>query len=499
MSNNFEDEKSGRCEDKCQPDGNGDTIKTSIEPYLQELVNAYQLGTNFEICFLYFKQDISKSKSISIYNSNISVENAIKTQKFLFAIFSEGVVMSGLEQSNHISSLPNDKNEFLPKNHGFSQFIIHPLKISNFEQKAYIGLANISKDLRIRHLEINFLHTLLKLSSFPIELGIGYGLLDNSSGIDRNQMLKGIEEITKTNIGLKKQVSLLLQESKQIEKRAQFDQLTGLLNRGAIEFKIVEQIKAHGRNNTKLAIVLLDLDQFKIINDSLGHKMGDDLLKEVSKRIQLQVKESDITGRLGGDEFVVILNEIDNLDNVKKNLKSILDAVSTPLKLGHREVKITLSIGFSVFPDDGEDAETLLRYADSAMYQVKKAGKNNFQYFSPELNNQLKNRIELEKELAEALQKNQFVLFYQPQVDIISGEIVGMEALIRWSHPLKGLIYPDEFIPLAEEVGLIVEMGDWVIGEVFRQIKKWQMLEIEVIPVSINVSVKQLEQIDFTK
>ncbi len=245
-----------------------------------------------------------------------------------------------------------------------------------------------------------------------------------------------------------------------IEQQANFDPLTGLANRSLLQDRLGQAILTAANYNTRLAVAFIDLDRFKFINDSLGHHVGDELLKAMAARFNACVRERDTVARLGGDEFVLLLNSPGSTDEVRAVLERMLATVTQPWMTEHGEYQITCSIGVALYPDDGADAQTLLKHADSAMYRAKDSGRNNFQFFTPEINALMTERLELEGKLRRALERNQFKLHYQPRIDLRTGKILGAEALIRWYIPGEPPILPERFIALAEETGLITPIGN---------------------------------------
>jgi diguanylate cyclase (GGDEF)-like protein len=238
-------------------------------------------------------------------------------------------------------------------------------------------------------------------------------------------------------------------------------------------------------------VALIDLDRFKLINDTLGHHAGDALLQQVAGRLIQCVRESDTVARLGGDEFVLVLFERDGEGLSASAARRILHKLAQPYVLDGREFNITCSIGLSLYPVDGDDAETLLKHADAAMYRAKESGRNGFCFYTPEMHSEMMRRLTLESELRQALEHEQFELYYQPQVDLTCGEVAGLEALIRWRHPQHGLVSPAQFIGLAEETGLIVPIGEWVLHAACRQSRAWQQAGLPAVPVAVNLSAKQ--------
>ena len=284
-----------------------------------------------------------------------------------------------------------------------------------------------------------------------------------------------------------------------IEQQANFDPLTGLANRSLLQDRLRQAILTAASFSTRLAVAFIDLDRFKFINDSLGHHVGDELLKTMAARFHACVHERDTVARLGGDEFVLLLNSSGSADEVRLVLERMLNTVTQPWMTEHGEYQITCSIGVALYPDDGVDAQTLLKHADSAMYRAKDSGRNNFQFFTREINALMTERLELEGKLRRALERNQFQLHYQPRVDLATGRILGGEALIRWHIPGEPPILPGRFIALAEETGLITPIGKWVLHTACAQNKAWQDLGLPPIVVSVNVSARQFRANNFVR
>ena len=284
-----------------------------------------------------------------------------------------------------------------------------------------------------------------------------------------------------------------------IEQQANFDPLTGLANRSLLQDRLRQAILTAASFSTRLAVAFIDLDRFKFINDSLGHHVGDELLKTMAARFHACVHERDTVARLGGDEFVLLLNSSGSADEVRLVLERMLNTVTQPWMTEHGEYQITCSVGVALYPDDGVDAQTLLKHADSAMYRAKDSGRNNFQFFTREINALMTERLELEGKLRRALERNQFQLHYQPRVDLATGRILGGEALIRWYIPGEQPILPERFISLAEETGLITPIGKWVLHTACAQNKAWQDLGLPPIVVSVNVSARQFRANNFVR
>src|SRR6202158_1538744 len=287
--------------------------------------------------------------------------------------------------------------------------------------------------------------------------------------------------------------------SSQMTHSAQHDPVTNLPNRLLLIDRINQSIVLARRPNRSIAVIFLDLYRFKYINDSLGHAVGDQLLQSVSKRLLASVRASDTVSRLGGDEFVILLSEIAYPEDAATSARKILLSLNAPHSVGGQDLHIDGSIGISVYPEDGEDAETLIKNADTAMYHAKENGRNNFQFFKAEMNVRAVERQSLEGSLRRALERKEFLLHYQPKVNLDTGEITGVEALIRWQQPDRGLVPPSQFVPIAEDCGLIIQIGRWVLREACRQAREWQDEGLPFKRVSINVSAVEFREKGFVE
>lgn len=282
-----------------------------------------------------------------------------------------------------------------------------------------------------------------------------------------------------------------------IQHLAHYDALTGLPNRTLLNDHLDLTIAVAKRSKTQLAILFLDLDRFKIVNDSLGHYAGDLLLKIVSERLTSCVRETDTVARLGGDEFVILLNGIHEPNDAAGVAQKVVEAIAVSFMLEGNEVNIGTSIGIGIYPENGLDRSTLIKNADAAMYHAKENGRNNYQFFSAEMNDKSFEQLALENDLRRAIKNEEFFLQYQPQIDTRTGKIVGAEALIRWQHPDKGFVPPNNFIPLAEKCGLIVSIGEWVIKTVCAQNLAWQKEGLAPILIAVNIAAQQFKQKNF--
>jgi diguanylate cyclase (GGDEF)-like protein/PAS domain S-box-containing protein len=277
---------------------------------------------------------------------------------------------------------------------------------------------------------------------------------------------------------------------KTIQNMAFYDALTGLPNRNKFRQELNQVLTKPG--SEKLAVLFLDLDRFKIINDTKGHTIGDLLLKKVASRLVGSIQKDGIVSRHGGDEFIILLKNMEK-EKVGHMAQKILNEFSEPLHLDDQEFYVTPSIGISLYPGDATDEETLIKLADIAMYAAKERGKNNFQFYSSQYSGHSSRKMEIENGLRKAIEHEQLLLNYQPQMELDSGELVGIEALVRWMHPVYGLVPPNEFIPLAEETGLIVPLGKWILEKACEQNKRWQEAGNIKVPIAVNISVRQFQ------
>ena len=292
----------------------------------------------------------------------------------------------------------------------------------------------------------------------------------------------------------KKAQTQLLANQQRLDKLANHDTLTGLPNRLFLQAHLPEAIARAQESGTMLAVLFLDLDRFKHINDSRGHEVGDKLLQEIARRVRAAVRPADIVVRMGGDEFVVVLNKVHAPDEVAIAATRINEVLSAPVMVDSRALVVTVSIGVSLYPRDGASMGELLKHSDTAMYQAKDLGRNGFQVFSPQMDRTLKERVAIESSLRAGLKLNQFDVHYQPIIDINSRRVAGLEALLRWRHPTQGFVSPERFIEVAEETGLIIPIGQFVLDRIGRDITQWREQGAHLVPVSMNVSAVQLER-----
>jgi diguanylate cyclase (GGDEF)-like protein/PAS domain S-box-containing protein len=297
-------------------------------------------------------------------------------------------------------------------------------------------------------------------------------------------------------VGVSRDVTERKRVEEQIEYQAYHDALTGLPNRRLFRDRLTVALAHARRMKHPLAVMFLDLDRFKVVNDTLGHSTGDELLKAVGARLQVSLREEDSIARMGGDEFTILLADLKSTDTAAKIAQKVLDTVALPLQIDGTELFVTTSIGIALFPSDGDSAEVLLANADHAMYRAKDAGRNSYQMFTPAMNNRALERLSLENDLRHALDRGELVLHYQPQINIASGRVTGVEALLRWNRPGFGLVGPKDFIPIAEETQLIVPIGEWVLREACRQAREWRGDRASGFRMAVNLSPRQFQHSD---
>jgi len=318
------------------------------------------------------------------------------------------------------------------------------------------------------------------------------------------QLLNKTKELEQTKEQLTKDISerIIVENQYKMQKnilhhQAHHDVLTGLPNRLLFSNRLRESIQTAGLEERKFAIFFIDLDKFKEINDSLGHDVGDKVLKTVANILKSSIRKEDILARLAGDEFTIMAEEIEDIQDASSLAHNILNIFSEPIVVDEHRLYITCSIGISLYPQDTDNEKDLLKYADTAMYRAKENGRNNFQFYSPEMTQQALEQIEMKNRLRQAIDNEEFVIHYQPQFDLSTNSIVGLEALIRWQHPTKGLITPKKFIDLAEETGLISEIDQWVMRTAMKQMSQWYSEGLSIGRLALNISIQQLEKCDF--
>jgi diguanylate cyclase (GGDEF)-like protein/PAS domain S-box-containing protein len=285
----------------------------------------------------------------------------------------------------------------------------------------------------------------------------------------------------------------------QIEFHAYHDVLTHLPNRKLFQDRLMQNVTRARRSGRAVAVMFVDLDHFKTINDTLGHEAGDELLLEMSRRLRDCVRDDDTVARLGGDEFTIILAELRHPEDAAGVAEKIIRAVQVPMQIGGTTLEISASIGISLYPEDGADPETLLRNADSAMYRAKESGRNTYQLCTEDMKRRAQERLSLESRLRKAISGGQLTLHYQPQIQLATGKVIGIEALVRWNDPDRGLIHPSAFIPLAEETRLILPLGDWVLHTACKQMREWRDRGLDIPHVSVNLSARQFQHAEIVE
>lgn len=344
-------------------------------------------------------------------------------------------------------------------------------------------LERLKKDKSVTNLEVR----LRRRDGTPVWILENVTLIDDEDG--QPSCLEGtLIDITDRKIAEQK-----------IEYHAYHDELTGLPNRVLFKDRLTIALGQARRFKRTVAVMFLDLDQFKFVNDTLGHSAGDQLLWGVGERLSNAVREQDTVARLGGDEFTLLLNELNGEDDAVIIAQKILQTIAQPFVLEGQELFLTTSIGIALYPNDGDDAETLLKNADSAMYQAKERGRNTYQLCTPEMNRRAMERMTVQKALRRAFEREDFEVHYQPIVKLSTGDLVGMEALLRWHHPDRGLVDAKEFIEIAEEMRLLLGIGEWVLETACRQVRAWQELSLQPITIAVNLSTRQFHQRDMLK
>ena len=322
-------------------------------------------------------------------------------------------------------------------------------------------------------------------------------------GASLNRMtesLLGLNQSLEEKVGeLEEEVAERKRGEETIRHLAYHDVLTGLPNRALLKDRLGVALAHARRNDLMLAVMFLDLDRFKLVNDTAGHVAGDELLRDAGRQLKELVREGDTVGRVGGDEFVLILPELARVDDATEVAQRVIESFRRPQTLAGHEFHITSSIGITIFPTDGDSPEALLTNADIAMYHAKEQGRDNYQFYTADLNARILERVALENDLRHGLEREEFVVYYQPQVNIKSGQIVGMEALLRWQHPDRGLVMPMEFIPAADETGLIVPLGEWVLRTACAQTKAWQDAGLSSLRIAVNLSTRQFQERDLAE
>ena len=346
----------------------------------------------------------------------------------------------------------------------------------------------------------------------PVEEVVKNGLVISLEGnirfdnTDEKKLLAGTVAPIRNNTEIIIGTVIALKDITELKKKDEilynmeyYDSLTGLPNKSLFSDRLNMALAQARRNKEMCAVIILDLDNFKTINDTLGHSVGDVLLKQVAQKIKSILREVDTVARIGGDEFIILQPQIKKISDATRIADRILEKFQHPWVLKGKEYYITASMGIGIYPNDGQDGQTIFKNADTALNRAKELGRNNYQLYAESMNAKVMQKLDMESNLRRAIEREEFVLFYQPQIDMRNGKIVGMEALLRWYRPEYGLVPPMEFISLAEESGLIVPIGEWVIKTVFRQSKKWIDSGIGPQLIAVNLSARQFQQHDLVE
>ena len=355
-------------------------------------------------------------------------------------------------------------------------------------------MVNVAQDSTLQRRDLALQTGLQHGFAFPILVGGDfYGVMEffGRGPRARDERIVEISHTVGSQIG---QVIARKQAEANLQFYASHDPLTGLFNRGMFNRRLQQALAQAQRFERTLAILFIDLDGFKLVNDTLGHTAGDALLAEIAGRLRVTLREGDVIARMGGDEFVVLIEEFGEPIQVGEVAKKVLETVARPYLLQGRESRVTASIGISTFPDDGKSAQALLGSADTAMYRAKEQGKNAFRFFAPHMNVHVTERLSLEANLRRAVERDELVLLYQPEVGFGDGRVTGVEALVRWHHPTQGVINPGEFMPVAEDSGLVPVIGQWVLREACRQLAVWREQGLPLLRVAVNLSHRQFTE-----
>jgi diguanylate cyclase (GGDEF)-like protein/PAS domain S-box-containing protein len=326
----------------------------------------------------------------------------------------------------------------------------------------------------------------------PIAMLCIYAVTEHAFGTEEVRFAETIAHVLSTALQRQK-------AEQRLAHLAQFDPLTGLPNRALLQERLAQSIVRSRRRKYHAGVLFVDLDRFKMVNDTLGHHQGDALIRQVGERLLACVRPGDTVGRIAGDEFALVLADMARPDDAALVAQKILDAIARPFDLGGNEAYVGASIGIAAFPDDGDDAATLLKNADIAMYRAKEQGRNGYRFFTAEMNQRTLAKAQLNTDLRRAIERAEFTLHYQPKVDLADGRLRGLEALLRWNHPQRGMVPPAEFIPALEDSGLILPVGEWVIAEACAQLRRWQQAGCAPVPVAVNLSPKQFRRRDLDR
>lgn len=424
-------------------------------------------------------------KTVNALNSE---ESALATAKIYDSL---RLATKIFESSNDAVVIMTVHHKFIDVNPAFSLITGYD-KIEIFDQPSII--------LKSHHHDNHFYFSLhRKLLKFGEWRGEVWIKCKNNTVLPLQLSVHGVRDnngVITHFVGIFSDMSAHKSTEDELSKLAHYDPLTGLSNRTQFVERLKFTLDMAKRNHHQSALMLLDLDRFKLVNDTLGHQLGDELLIQVARRLKQCVREVDTVSRLGGDEFTVILGTIQSSENAACVANKILATLSAPFVLSEREVFVSVSIGITVFPIDGDSVNLLIKNADTAMYHAKESGRNNYQYFSDTMNKKMLDELEMETNLRQAFKNEEFSLNYQPQFALKSKKLIGAEVLVRWNHPTLGWISPAVFIPYAEKSNLIIALGEWVLRTACRQAVAWQTSGLKLQPMSVNLSGMQLKQPD---
>ena len=431
------------------------------------------------------EDDTAFLKTVNALNSE---ESALATAKIYDSL---RLATKIFESSNDAVVIMTVHHKFIDVNPAFSLITGYD-KIEIFDQPSII--------LKSHHHDNHFYFSLhRKLVKFGEWRGEVWIKCKNNTVLPLQLSVHGVRDnngVITHFVGIFSDMSAHKSTEDELSKLAHYDPLTGLSNRTQFVERLKFTLDMAKRNHHQSALMLLDLDRFKLVNDTLGHQLGDELLIQVARRLKQCVREVDTVSRLGGDEFTVILGTIQSSENAACVANKILATLSAPFVLSEREVFVSVSIGITVFPIDGDSVNLLIKNADTAMYHAKESGRNNYQYFSDTMNKKMLDELEMETNLRQAFKNEEFSLNYQPQFALKSKKLIGAEVLVRWNHPTLGWISPAVFIPYAEKSNLIIALGEWVLRTACRQAVAWQTSGLKLQPMSVNLSGMQLKQPD---
>ncbi|RLA81334.1 MAG: diguanylate cyclase [Epsilonproteobacteria bacterium] len=457
------------------------------------------------IAYFYEKTIQNTIEKLIIYMDKVEYLNKNLEFKIEEALDKNNILNERYKQQAQILEQVNDSVVSIDFNGNIVSWNTGSEKMLGYSSDEVIG-KKISIIYRKEDMKTNeeYAKRLLTTGSFNVNLylvkkskDLVYVSLSLSLLQDENGNIIGYIGVSHDITQRKKDEEKLLEQKNILEYQAHHDALTGLPNRVLFNDRLNQAIQKAKRNNTKVALLFIDLDHFKEINDSLGHETGDEILKIVTLRLTKTIRDEDSLARLGGDEFTVIIENLVDGQDASLLAQKITEVLSQPITLNTNIFYVSSSTGISIYPDDGESTQNLLKFADAAMYKAKDEGRNNYQYYDSIMTELAFERVVMVTSLREALKKSEFLVYYQPQVDGKSNKLIGMEALVRWQHPTMGIVSPAKFIPLAESTGLIIELDRFVMKTAMTQVSKWNSKGLKPGILAMNLAIKQLQQKDF--